>query len=144
MKITSLFSRVSHGSSQTVEENNDDDKTPKSKSFSSSISSPDIVPPSPVFEKKKTIKAKRSLNRVLVNNVEPKDNINILQKNSLPLKSIKLITKSPTKTKEEDHGIDSQSCNGTESLASTIGDETDFCSDLYFDDWDDCCSLSTK
>lgn len=143
MKITSLFSPVSHGSSQIVIENNDD-KISKSKSFSSPISSPDIVPPSPVLEKKKTFRSKKNLNHVLANSAEPKDNLNILQKKTLSFTTIKSTTKSPTKTKKDDRDIDSQSLIDTESLASTICDETDFCSDLFFDDWVDCCSVTIK
>lgn len=144
MKITSLFSRVS--SSEKNAESSVD-KTPISKCFSSPVSSPDIIPPSPVLEKKKTVNAKKKLNYLLVGSVEVNNESTTSQINSVeivPEKSIDLHVKSPNKFKEEEE-VDSQLCCSTQSIASTICDETDFCSDLVFDDWtDDYSSSVTK
>lgn len=145
MKITSLFSRAS--SSKIYAENNDG-KTPISKYFSSPVSSPDIIPPSPVLEKKKAVNAKRSLNYLLGDCVEVINKSTISEINSIelvPKKAIDLPVKSPQKIKEDDFEVDSQSCYSTQSIASTVCDETDFCSDLVFDDWtDDYSSSVTK
>lgn len=147
MKITSLFTRISHGSSKTNSENND--LGTNTKLYTSPISSPDIVPPSPVLEKKKAIKAKRSLNKVLVD-VDDKNKSKDKYTN-LKTISTSLLTQTSDCTlnlnKEDDQYdcIDSQSINGTESLTSTIiCDETDYCSDLYFDDWNDCSISAFK
>lgn len=136
-----MFSRTSHESPKTSIENNVI-KTPSIEV----LSSPDIVPPSPVMEKKKIIKAKRSLNNVLVNNVQ-KENPTISQTDgSSPSikKTLDLTIQNQKNIKEDFNDIDSQSCTGTESMASTICDEIDFCSDLILDDWNDCYSLTTR
>lgn len=140
MKITSLFSRISHGSSKSKTENNDG-KTPNMKPSLSPVSSPDIIPPSPVL-KKKSIKAKRSLNCVLIDDIDLKNEStnNVI----LPKKTLDLATKSPGNSKADDHDIDSQSCNGTESMASTICDDTDFCLDMFPDDWTEPCFSALK
>lgn len=171
MKITSLFSRISYGSTKTVTENNSD-KTPipNSKTFSNPVSSPDIIPPSPVLKKKKTIKAKRSIIRLLVDDVIQTAKTTIPQNNSVPENTIDVttkanncdvdkldfstknseisktngcdvdkldvITKSSDKFKADDNDVDYQSCIGTESMTSTVCDETDY-SDVIFDDWID-------
>lgn len=152
MKITSLFSRVSsHGPSESVAAGNDDgdNRTPKSKLLPSSVSSPDIIPPSPVLEKKKSVKARRSLNPTLVVDgsneqgraiVSRTDSVSVSPKKTLDLRS-------PTKSTIDDRCVDSQSCStGPETIsqASTVYDETDFCSDLTFDDWDDCSPSISK
>lgn len=204
MKITSLFSRISHGSTKSTTENNGD-KTPipDSKTFSSPASSPDLIPPSPVLEKKKAIKAKRSIIHLLVDDVIQTAKIAVSQKNSVPEKTIDVttknpnkskanncdinkldfitkspdklkadgcdidkldfitkssnksktddcdvdkldvITKSPDKSKADDNDVDYQSCIGTESMTSTICDETDY-SDMIFDDWIDFNSSAPK
>lgn len=148
MKITSLFSRVPHRSCESIAGNDEDNHSPKPKPFSDSVSSPDIIPPSPVLEKKKPVKAKRSLNPALVDDGsnEPEKLI-ISQTNDvqvLPKKTLDFIVQSPDKSNEYDHNVGSQSCTGTESMASTICDETDFCSDLTFDDWIDCSPTILK
>lgn len=116
---------------------NNGDQTPKSQSFSS----PDIIPPSPVLEKKKKIKAKRNLNYVKVIEVEREDKSTLLQTNEviipIPKETLNLVMKTPDNPDEVKSEIDSQSFNCTESIASTNCDETDFCSDLFFDDWND-------
>lgn len=140
MKITSLFSRISHGLSKPEKENNDD-KTPNMKSLPSPISSPDIIPPSPVL-KKKSIKAKRSLNCELI------DDIHLNNKSSdnviLPKKTLNLSINTTENSKPGDRDVDSQSCNSTESIASKFYDDTDFCSDVFLDDWTDSCSSAFK
>lgn len=166
MKITSLFSRISHGSTKTITENNGD-KTPipDSKMFSSPVSSPDLIPPSPVLEKKKAknIKAKRSIIHLLVDDVIQTAEMPISQKISVPEKTIDVTiknpnkskanncdidkldftTKSPDKSKADDNDVDYQSCIGTESMTSTICDGTDY-SDMIFDDWIDFNSSAPK
>lgn len=139
MKITSLFSRIPQESSTTIDESHGV-KTPTPKSVFSPVSSPDIILPSPVLEKKKATRAKKSLNRLLVDNVEINNKLTISQTHSVELvskKTLDISTKSPENLKEDDYDADGQSCYGTESMASTICDETDFCSDLVFDDWTD-------
>lgn len=139
MKITSLFSRVPQKSPKTLDESHGV-KTPTPKYVFSPVSSPDIVPPSPVLEKKKATRAKKSLNCLLVDNVEVNNELTTSQTDSVELiskKTLDLLTKSPENLKEDDHDADDQSCYGTASMASTICDETDFCSDLVFDDWTD-------
>lgn len=147
MKITSLFSRASNVSPTTTT-NDNVSTTPTSKSFASPVSSPDVIPPSPVLEKKKSNKAKRSLDRLLAKNVEINVGSTVSKPtavSAVPKQVLDLITKSPEKPTENGHDVDSQlsSC-GTESLPSTVYDETDFCSDLVFDDWLDDCSASSK
>lgn len=138
MKITSLFSRIPNESPKIGENStgNNDDQTPNSKSFSS----PDIIPPSPVLEKKKKIKAKRSLSYAKVDD-KLKENPSLLQTHKLidpiPKETLDLVTKTPDIPKEVKSDFDNESFDCTESFTSTICEETDFCSDLYFDDWND-------
>jgi len=151
MKITSLFSRISQGTSETITENgNDISPKPNSTIISSpisAVSSPDIIPPSPVFNKNRSIKAKRNLNSLLINNEEYKNKLTVSHTSSVSHVSkivLDLNKKSPENSKEDNYDIDSQSIIGTESMGSTICDDTDFCSDLVFDDWVDSSSLTTK
>lgn len=139
MKITSLFSRVLDESPKNSKINldNTDGQTPKSQSFSS----PDIIPPSPVLKKKKKIRAKRSLNYVKVNDVEREEKTTLLHTHEviipIPKETLNLVTKTPDNPEEVKSEIDSQSFDCIESIASTNCDETDICSDLFFDDWND-------
>lgn len=143
MKITSLFSRITNESPGTRKQNNDC-SSPNTKSFSS----PDVIPPSPVLERKKTIKAKRSLNSVLINDdVGHKNKLMVSKTNSVNIFPNETSNLTPAITEQhqiDKDAIDSQPCDGTESMASTICDETDFCSDLVFDDWIDCSSTALK
>lgn len=143
MKITSLFSRIPNESSETKKQNNDS-SPPNSKSFSS----PDVIPPSPVLGKKKAIKAKRSLNSVLIDDdVGHRNKLTDDKRNSGNIFPNETLISTPKITephKIDNDDIDSQPCDGTESMASTICDETDFCSDLVFDDWIDCSSANFK
>jgi len=151
MKITSLFSRISHSSSKTITENSDE-KLPRQNSSNisspmSAVSSPDIIPPSPVLQKNRSVKAKRSLNSLLVDNGEHENKLTISQTNSIslvPKKTLDLSIKSPENSKEDNFDVDNQSFIDTESIESTICDESDFCSDLVFDDWVDISSSTTK
>lgn len=145
MKITSLFSRISSGSSKPKTENHND-KSLNMKSLPSPVSSPDIIPPSPIM-KKKSIKAKRSLNCVLIDDIDLKNkstNNIILPKVIHSKNTLDLASKTIENSKVDDHDVDSQSCYGTESVASTVCDDTDFCSDLLLDDWNDSCSSVFK
>lgn len=143
MKITTLFSRMTNESSETRKQNNDC-SSPNAKSFSS----PDVIPPSPVFEKKKTVKAKRSLSSVLIHDdVGHKNKLTDPKTNSVDIFSNEPLSLTPKITEQhkiDNDDIDSQPCDGTESMASTICDDTDFCSDLVFDDWIDCSSTAFK
>lgn len=141
MKITSLFSRMTNESSETRKQNNDCN-SPNSNSFSS----PDVIPPSPVLEKKKSIKAKRSLNSVLIyDSVDHKNKLTDSKQNSVDIFPSETLNLTPKTTEHKiDDDFDSQLCDGTESMASTICDETDFCSNLVFDDWIDCSSTAFK
>lgn len=143
---------MAHGSSLVNSENNDH-RTTNSQLFTSPVSSPDIVPPSPVLKKKKANKAKRSLSKVLVDVFDKnasKDKSTSLQTTCDPIcpqkTSVELnLTTGCTSNLKKDDYIDSQSTIGTESLTSTIiCDETDYCSDLYFDDWNDCSTSVFK
>lgn len=136
MKITSLFSRISSESSKTITEHNDNGSctTPNSKSFSSPLSSPDVIPASPVLEKKRTTRAKRCINRVLVDAIEHKDKWTILNKDTVshfPKKNLGLTTKSPGKSYYDNNDIDSQSYSfDTVSVEDT---NTEFSSDFFLD-----------
>lgn len=151
MKITSLFTRIPHVPSKIDPEKNNDN-TPDSKLFSSPVSSPDIILPSPLSNKKKSVKAKRSLNKDLVDiELEKSKNPPIVSDSLFPpITYLNLTTDCTTNPKEDDQHdqqnyIDSQSYNSTESLASTITcDESDYYSDLYFDDWNECSSSVSK
>lgn len=107
MKITSLFSRITHVSSDTVTENNGN-KTPisGSKTFSSPVSSPDFIPPSPVLEKKKAIKAKRSILHSLVDDVIHTAKLNISQTKSVPEKTFDVTKKHLDKSKVDDYDVE--------------------------------------
>lgn len=151
MKITSLFSRISHGPSKTITENNDDKSSSSNLTIVSSpisvVSSPDVIPSSPVVKKNRSVRAKRSLNSVLVDNGEHKDELTICQTDSVslvPKKILDIIPKCAENSKGDNYEVDSQTFVGTESLGSTICDDTDFCSDLVFDDWVESSSPITK
>jgi len=137
MKITSLFSRIPPESSETIVECNENGPctTPNSKSFSSPLSSPDVIPPSPVLEKKRgATKSKRSINRDLVDKIEHKDKLTVLNTDSDPHLSnenVGLFTKSTEIPNHENNDVDSQSYSiDTVSVESSY---TEFSSDFLLD-----------
>lgn len=137
MKITSLFSRKPSESSETMTEHNKNGscQTPNSKSFSSPLSSPDVIPPSPVLEKKRgPTKSKRCINRVLVDDIEHKDKLTILNTDPVPHLSnenLDLLTKSTEIPKHDNNDVDSQSFSlDTASVESSY---TEFSSDFLLD-----------
>jgi len=137
MKITSLFSRKPPESSETMTEPNKNGPctTPNSKSFLSPLSSPDVIPPSPVLEKKRgTTKSKRCINRVLVDDIEHKDKLTILDADSIPHlfnENSDLLTKSTEIPKYDNNDVDSQSFSlDTASVESSF---TEFSSDFLLD-----------
>lgn len=137
-----MFSRTSCISPKVTTENNGGE-TSKTKPLSP-VSSPDIIPPSPVLDRKKGIGTKKKLNYSSAIDVERKEELEISQTScvSLPLKKkLDLLSESSKNTKDDNNDVESQSWTGTESMASTICDETDYYSDLILDDWDDKSSI---
>jgi len=133
MKITSLFSRKSPESSETIIECNE--KGPCTTSNLKSFSSPDVIPPSPVLEKKRgATKSKRCLNSVLVDEIEHKDKLTVLNKDSashLSNENLGSFTKSTKIPNYENNDVDSQSYSiDTVSVESSY---TEFSSDFLFD-----------
>ncbi|XP_050539409.1 DNA replication ATP-dependent helicase/nuclease DNA2 isoform X2 [Daktulosphaira vitifoliae] len=136
IKITSLFSHSSNVMNSIILHKNCDDDVVNKKQLSpesQKLSSPDIVPPSPVLLKKKVIKAKRSLNKILSNNIV-NDKIKSPNIGTHTKKDLNLSIKNVDNSQEECIDTDYQSFTGTESIASTI-DDVDFCSELFLDDW---------
>jgi len=137
MKITSLFSRMPLDSSETTIECNENGPctTPNPKSFSSPLSSPDVIPPSPVLEKKRgATKSKRCLNRVLVDEIEHKDKLTVLNTDSashLSNENLGSFTKSTEIPNYDNNDVDSQSYSiDTVSAESSY---TEFSSDFLLD-----------
>lgn len=122
MKITSLFSRISHVSADTVTENNGN-KTPMSdsKTFCSPVSSPDFIPPSPVLVKKKAIKAKRSIIHSLVDDIIHTAE---LKTKSVPEKTFGVTKKHLDKSKVDDYDVDKLSVI-TENQSISKSDDYD-------------------
>ncbi|CAI6352124.1 unnamed protein product [Macrosiphum euphorbiae] len=137
MKITSLFSRMPPESSETIIECNENGPctTPNTKSFSSPLSSPDVIPPSPVLEKKReATKSKRCLNRVLVDEIEHKNKLTVLNTDSashLSNENLGSFTKSTEIPRYDNNDVDSQSYSiDTVSVESSY---TEFSSDFLLD-----------
>jgi len=137
MKITTLFSRIPTESSKTITEYNEMglSTTPNSKSFSSPLSSPDVIPPSPVLEKKRGVtKSKRCINPVFVDENEHKDKLTVLNTHSVPHfsnENIGLLKKNKEIPKYDNNDVDSQSCSlDTVSIESSL---TEFSSDFLLD-----------
>jgi len=137
MKITSLFSRIPVEPSENIIERNENgpSTTPNSKSFSSPLSSPDVIPPSPVLEKKRgAIKSKRCINRVLVDEIEHKDKLTVSKTDFAPHfsnENLGLLTKSTEIPNCENNDVDSQSYSiDTVSVESSF---TEFSSDFLLD-----------
>lgn len=124
-------------SSETITEYNKNGPctTPNSKSFSSPLSSPDVIPPSPVLEKKRgPTKSKRCINPVLVDDIEHQDKLTVLNTDSVPHfsnENIGLLPKSKEIPKYDNYDVNSQSCSlDTVSIESSF---TEFSSDFLLD-----------
>lgn len=129
MKITSLFSSIPLESFKTSTENNDNKPctTPNSKSLSSPTSSPDVILPSPVLEKKRATKAKRCISHVLVDDIEYKDKLTDTHSHF----SKKKLDVSIKKSENQNNDVDSQPYSfDTVSLGSP---NTEFSSDFFLD-----------
>lgn len=135
LKITSLFSRIPPESSKTIIEYNENRPcmTPNSKSFSSPLSSPDVIPSSPVLKKNKATKSRKCLNRVLTDDIKLKDKRTISNTDTVSNFSkdnLGLTTKS-TEKPDYDNDMDSQSYSfDTVSIESS---NTEFSTDFFLD-----------
>ncbi|KAE9526993.1 hypothetical protein AGLY_013641 [Aphis glycines] len=135
LKITSLFSRIPPESSKTIIEYNKNRPcmTPNSKSFSSPLSSPDVIPSSPVLKKNKATKSRKCLNRVLTEDIKLKDKRTISNTDTVSNFSkdnLGLTTKSIEKP-DYDNDVDSQSYSfDTVSIESS---NTEFSTDFFLD-----------
>ncbi|XP_025208408.1 DNA replication ATP-dependent helicase/nuclease DNA2 isoform X2 [Melanaphis sacchari] len=139
MKITSLFSRIPSESSKTITEYNDKNEsctTPNSKSFTSPLSSPDVIPPSPVLKKNKVTKSKKCLNRVLINDIKLKEKEAISNTDtvsSFPKENLSSTAKSTEKRDFDNHDVDSQPYSFDTVSLSIESSSTEFSTDFFLD-----------
>lgn len=107
--------------------------TPNSKSFSSPVSSPDVIPSSPVLKKNKATKSRKCLNPVLTEDIKLKDKRTISNTDTVSNFSkdnLGLTTKSIEKP-DYDNDVDSQSYSfDTVSIESS---NTEFSTDFFLD-----------
>ncbi|XP_026813718.1 DNA replication ATP-dependent helicase/nuclease DNA2 [Rhopalosiphum maidis] len=136
MKITSLFSRIPPESSKTITKYNETVPctTTNSKSFSSPLSSPDVIPSSPVLRNNKPSKSKKCINRALIYDIKHKDKWTISNTDTVlnfPKENLGSTTKNTEKPDYDNNDVDSQSYSF--DSVSIESSNTEFSTDFFLD-----------